>query len=80
MVANMVAWEASWDMVNALNAITIPAITDTVLESVPITNVFSLKKQLPTAQTAAVMSAEVMPIAIRFDAPAENKSAPWEMA
>ena len=57
-----------------------PTITETVLVSVPMMNVFSLKKQLPIAQMTAVINEAVIPIATKIDKLPENNKAPCEMA
>ena len=75
-MANIVAWETYGDITKVSMTNNEPTITDTVLESVPMTKVFSLKKELPKAQTTAVISAEVKPMAIKLDAPPENNNAP----
>jgi hypothetical protein len=57
-----------------------PTITETVLVSVPMLNVFSLKKQLPIAQMTAVINEAVIPIETKIDKLPENNKAPCEMA
>ena len=55
-------------------------ITDTILVSVPMLKVFSLKKQLPIAQMTAVINEAVIPIETKIDKLPENNKAPCEMA
>ena len=76
----MVAWAISPGMLKISTVINELAITATTPDSVPITKVFSLKKQLPRAKITAVVSATVIPNERKSDSSPENKSAPCEMA
>ena len=77
---NKLACARSWDSDSDSATNNDPTITETVLVSVPMMNVFSLKKQLPIAQMTAVINEAVIPIETKIDKLPENNKAPCEMA